>query len=211
MWSLPGWETEALAARAVCSTALCLRNAASQPLRSLPMYSTLPVGRWQKPGGCQIINTWRCPTPSPTSPRNSSTSVPATSCRKSSTSSWGSTYRTRGSHLNSQAEGAFLSVWLLNSQRTHPLVCRSLPHRGHVGKLRVDPLQPIGLHEGGKPLPADANERLAVGWQLSALDIGDRPRTFQACATEWQAPPASVLAGQHARPTAAARQFPSRL
>ena len=63
MWSLPGWETEALAARAVCSMALCLRSAASQPLRSLPTYSTLPVGRWQKPGECQIIKYLAMPHP----------------------------------------------------------------------------------------------------------------------------------------------------
>jgi hypothetical protein len=33
----------------------------------------------------------------------------------------------------------------------------------HVGKLCPDPRRSIGLHEGGKPLPADANEGLAIG------------------------------------------------
>ena len=39
-----------------------------------------------------------------------------------------------------------------------------LPSDGsHVGKLCLDPWRSIGLHEGGKPLPADANEGLAIG------------------------------------------------
>jgi hypothetical protein len=33
----------------------------------------------------------------------------------------------------------------------------------HLGKLCVDPWRSIGLHEGGKPLPANANEGLAIG------------------------------------------------
>ena len=37
------------------------------------------------------------------------------------------------------------------------------PDGSHVGKLCADPRRSIGLHEGGKPLPADANEGLAIG------------------------------------------------
>ena len=163
MWSLPGWETEALAARAFCSMALCLRSAAYPPLRSSPTYFTPPGERWQRLGECQIINSWRCLTPSPTLPRNSSTSVPATSCRKSSISSWGSICRTSGCPSQQPSRGGRPLGLAPEKSANPPPLMSPLPHSGHVGKLCVGPLQPIGLHEGGKALPADANECLAIG------------------------------------------------
>lgn len=83
---IAGVEIEARAARAVCSTALCLKNVACQPLPSSPMCSRPPVGPWQRPGVCQIISIWRCLTRSLTLLRSSLISVPAKVCRRSLTS-----------------------------------------------------------------------------------------------------------------------------